>query len=66
MTKEQIDSPCDGNCVIDPESGYCEGCWRTVREIGLWTRYKPEKRGLVYAEIEKRKAGLVGPAEDDF
>lgn len=62
--KEEIETPCNGNCLIDPDTGYCEGCWRTMTEIAKWTKYTPEKRREVMNVLELRKQGLIGPADD--
>lgn len=35
-------SPCVKICVVDPLSGFCIGCGRTIEEIALW----PEMSGL--------------------
>jgi predicted Fe-S protein YdhL (DUF1289 family) len=50
-------SPCIGVCIIDPASGYCLGCARTIPEIAGWLDFSPEeKRRLldVLAERQKR------------
>ena len=60
----EIETPCDGNCVIDPDTGYCEGCQRTMTEIARWTKMTPEARAEVINQLEPRRLGLVGPAED--
>jgi predicted Fe-S protein YdhL (DUF1289 family) len=31
-----ISSPCIKVCVIDPASGFCSGCGRTLHEIARW------------------------------
>jgi hypothetical protein len=31
-----ISSPCIKVCVIDPASGHCAGCGRTLDEIARW------------------------------
>jgi uncharacterized protein len=31
-----ISSPCVKVCVIDPASGFCAGCGRTLDEIAHW------------------------------
>ena len=30
-------SPCIGVCRMDPGSGWCEGCLRTLDEIAAWS-----------------------------
>ena len=62
--KRQVDSPCNGECIIDPESGYCQGCARTMTEIRKWLSFSQQQRDEVYRLIEPRKAGLVGPGDD--
>ena len=36
-------SPCVGICTVN-ESGLCQGCFRTLREIGDWLIYSAEQR----------------------
>ena len=31
-------SPCVGMCVMDEESGWCKGCYRTLDEIKAWQK----------------------------
>jgi predicted Fe-S protein YdhL (DUF1289 family) len=31
-----VPSPCTDVCRIDPATGWCEGCLRTIDEIGAW------------------------------
>jgi len=43
-------SPCDSTCRIDPATGWCLGCKRTLREIADWPMLAArEKRGLLDA-----------------
>jgi hypothetical protein len=63
--REPPRSPCDGNCVLDPATGWCEGCWRTIREIAGWTKYSPERRREVLEAVRRRRAGLEPPSDQD-
>ena len=60
--EEAIESPCVDVCVIDEETGLCEGCARTLAEIAEWSRYSPERRRRIIAELERRSppAGAGG------
>ncbi|PKA05940.1 DUF1289 domain-containing protein [Leptospira ellisii] len=40
---------------MDFETGYCEGCFRTLEEIGNWSRYSDEERESVYSRIKDRR-----------
>ena len=31
-----IQSPCVRVCQLDPDTGFCRGCYRTVDEIAGW------------------------------
>jgi uncharacterized protein len=49
-------SPCIGVCIIDPASGYCLGCARTIPEIAGWLDFTPEeKRRLLDVLAERQK-----------
>lgn len=36
MSEQEIPSPCIGVCSIDDNSGFCQGCFRTLEEIQQW------------------------------
>lgn len=48
-------TPCIKVCMMDPDSGLCAGCARTLEEIGNWSRYSDEEKERIYEEIEARK-----------
>ena len=33
---QPVPSPCNNVCRIDPATGWCEGCLRTLDEIAAW------------------------------
>jgi len=47
-------SPCEKICVVDPASGLCQGCGRSLTEIGGWMSYSDAERARVMAELPKR------------
>jgi predicted Fe-S protein YdhL (DUF1289 family) len=47
-------SPCVKICVIDPQSGLCEGCGRTLQEIAQWSRLSEAERLAIMATLEER------------
>lgn len=51
-------SPCIAVCVLDPASGYCRGCARTVEEIANWLRYTPAECEAVWARLPARRARI--------
>ena len=48
-------SPCIGVCIIDPASGFCRGCARTIGEIAGWLDFSAEERQRILAALEERQ-----------
>ena len=57
------DTPCIAVCMIDPKTGLCFGCGRTLPEIARWPRMDGAERLAVMALLPARMAdaGLVQP-----
>ncbi|WP_367195301.1 DUF1289 domain-containing protein [Amorphus sp. 3PC139-8] len=51
---ERIESPCVSICRIDPTSGLCIGCLRTLDEIASWRTLDADQRRAVIAELQDR------------
>jgi predicted Fe-S protein YdhL (DUF1289 family) len=60
MTPE---TPCIAVCAIDPNSGLCLGCGRTLAEIASWSAMPSADRRALMAELPQRMrdAGLPAP-----
>ena len=56
-----IGSPCSKICTLDPASGLCLGCGRTLVEIERWVALTAPERERVMAELPARLARLRGP-----
>ncbi len=56
------ESPCNRVCTLDPASGLCIGCGRTLDEITRWTRMSDAERERVVAEASRRSASRRRPA----
>ena len=42
-----VPSPCISVCRMDPDTGFCQGCFRTLEEIAAWGMASDEdKRGV--------------------
>jgi uncharacterized protein len=50
-----IASPCIKVCVIDPVSGLCSGCGRTLVEIAAWASLDAGERRRIMAELPARR-----------
>lgn len=54
-----VSSPCINVCQMNADTGYCEGCLRTLDEIAAWTTYDDETRGWVLEALESRRAEML-------
>jgi hypothetical protein len=60
-----VPSPCISICRMDPASGFCEGCLRTIGEIAAWSRMDDAEKRRVWRAIELRaEAGFLVAAGD--
>ena len=57
--RDEVESPCVKLCVVHPEARLCVGCYRSIDEIGAWSRMTPEDRRAVMAELPGRASQLV-------
>lgn len=56
-----IATPCVQVCVVDGASSLCLGCYRTLEEIGRWSRMEAAERERIMAELPSR-ACRIDPA----
>jgi predicted Fe-S protein YdhL (DUF1289 family) len=57
-----IASPCNKICTIDPASGLCVGCGRSLAEIEAWIGITADERARITAELPQRLIMLRRPA----
>ncbi len=57
----QLPSPCISVCRIDPDSGWCEGCQRTIEEIAGWGGAPEHRKREILDAISARRRALAGP-----
>ncbi len=48
-------SPCVSVCQMDPMTGYCVGCLRTIDEIRDWIISPPDVRQKILDQLPGRK-----------
>ena len=53
---EVVPSPCISVCRVDADSGWCEGCLRTLGEIAAWSQLGNDAKRGVWRIIEQRAA----------
>jgi len=55
-------TPCLKVCLLDPETGLCEGCGRTREEIARWGGMSEEERLRIMAGLPERLRDAFLPA----
>lgn len=63
-SRSEVASPCVGLCRIEPASQWCEGCFRTLDEITVWSRLDDTSKRQVIALLPLRQ-NLVFDAGQD-
>jgi predicted Fe-S protein YdhL (DUF1289 family) len=53
---DEITSPCTNVCAIDPATGWCAGCLRTIDEIAGWYAASPAQQHAIIKRIVVRRA----------
>jgi uncharacterized protein len=53
---EDVPSPCISVCRVDADSGWCDGCLRTLDEIAAWSQLANDSKRSVWRIIEQRAA----------
>jgi predicted Fe-S protein YdhL (DUF1289 family) len=50
-----IPSPCINWCDINPENGFCRGCYRTLAEIADWSDLSNPEKIEIWSKLNVRK-----------
>ena len=48
-------SPCINICRMNPQTGWCEGCMRSIDEIAAWSQLGDEAKLAVWAQLPQRR-----------
>ena len=62
---EFLISPCVGVCTHDLDTGFCKGCGRTEREVGLWRFEDNSWRRAHLEALKERSAAQRKPDWQD-
>jgi predicted Fe-S protein YdhL (DUF1289 family) len=50
-----VPSPCISVCEMDEARSRCKGCFRSLEEIGFWSRASDADKLLIWQQIEARQ-----------
>jgi predicted Fe-S protein YdhL (DUF1289 family) len=56
-------SPCVRVCAIEPATGLCAGCGRSLEQIARWARMTDEERRRIMNELSDRRSQARRSAE---
>ncbi len=51
-----VPSPCINVCQIDIDTGFCQGCWRTLDEIACWGDADDAQQRALWRQLVQRSA----------
>ena len=53
-----MQSPCTQLCTIDPATGWCLGCARSLDEIAIWGSASEARQREILAALPERRRAL--------
>jgi len=60
-----VPSPCINVCRMDPATGWCEGCLRTIDEIAAWGTMSDDDKRAVWQLLEQRRSLSAAAAQPE-
>ncbi|MCU0896935.1 MAG: DUF1289 domain-containing protein [Burkholderiales bacterium] len=54
-SQDEVKSPCVNVCRMNPRTGYCEGCQRSIDEIAGWSQFSADEKRAVIARLAARR-----------
>jgi len=54
-TQPTVPSPCVSLCKMNQDTGFCDGCLRTIEEIVAWSRADDAYKRAVWEELRRRE-----------
>jgi len=55
MAVAPVPSPCTSVCKMDPSTGWCEGCLRTIDEIAAWAALSDTDKLVIWDRLAERR-----------
>ena len=60
---DTVASPCNSVCIVDPVTGLCGGCFRTLEEISGWIDFSATEKRTVIAALDARRSNFGAAIE---
>lgn len=58
---EPVPSPCISVCRMSVDRSHCEGCFRTLDDIRIWSSADSAARRAIWAQLLQRAGIIVHP-----
>ena len=58
---EPVPSPCISVCRMSPDRSHCEGCFRTLDDIRVWSSADSAVRRAIWTQLLQRAGIIVHP-----
>ena len=55
LAQSPVPSPCISVCRMSPNTGWCEGCHRTIDEIASWSQLTDNEKLAVWRDLPRRR-----------
>jgi len=55
--RNDLQSPCVNVCQMNPFTGLCRGCFRTLDEIAGWLDFSVSEKLEVFKHLDERRPG---------
>ena len=53
--QQEAVSPCINVCTLDTVNGLCQGCYRSLDEISVWSRVSNDERLNILDAVARRR-----------
>lgn len=60
MEVQNITSPCNGKCGVNPITKLCKGCFRTMEEIFQWVQMSDAEKTTILEKANSRRLKFMG------
>lgn len=54
----RLPSPCTSVCVMQPDTGLCQGCQRSIDEIIGWSSASEDRKRAIWLTLLARRAAM--------
>ncbi|VVD68289.1 DUF1289 domain-containing protein [Pandoraea cepalis] len=55
LPESPVPSPCTNICRMNPATGWCSGCWRTLDEIAAWSTMAEGDKRHIWSLLPARR-----------